>query len=405
MAETQEEYKDRLRKFSDRNHSESATSSSSGKPAKAKMPNSASKISTQQTPEKQKDSISPAKQKSTKMTEFETLKTMIETLTTTVTRLATTVSDLKSEIADIKTSKLMLTGLQEQVTNNKSSLETVAKQTDNDAFQVKLLTAIVIRQEAQIQSLSKEVETFKKQSRAANIVIKNLLENENESELTDRIKIVHNFFKEKMEIQTSIPIRNIYRFGGSNSHALMVVLDNPEDKSIIFANSSKLKGKTNARRQLFFVSSDQTEQEREDRKYMQHLKKENLDYDDDDRLKISLKKGKLFVNNEIFKPEIEAPTARDILTMTDQEVQMVKEAKTYESGTHDKKGSEFFCHFQRVNNTEEIQQGLTKMKIKYGDASLVVSAYRLYAKAPKAPLSKDSSMMVRYQEVELCLRQ
>ena len=392
MAQPQQEYKDRLRKFSDRNKS-SSTPSTTSEVNPAKSGKSSSKGKTTPTPkEKEKigsqhqtppnTSISPSSpQDNTKgeMTEYQTLKTLIENLTTTVT-------ELKSEIAEIKTSKSTTDNQQEQISSNKLAIDNSVKQNEADALQVKLLSAIVIRQDSQIKSLTREVEDLKRQNKVSNIIINNLFEVNEEKTNKDRIKLAQAFFKDKMEIQSDIRIKSAYRFGNANPHSLMVVLENSDDKFIIFAHSSNLKGKTNARRRLYFVNSDQTEQQREDRKYLQQLRKDNAVLDEEDQFKIDLKKGKLFVNNTMIKPEIEPPTARDVLTLNNQELQAVKDVKIYESARQDEGGSEFFCYFQRVKSPDDVQQGLMKVKIKHGDADHVVAAYCL--SSPKGPFNQ-----------------
>ena len=45
--------------------------------------------------------------------------------------------------------------------------------------------------------------------------------------------------------------------------------------------------------------------------------------------------------------------------------------------SHEEGNSEFRCHMQRVKDEAEVQNGLMKMKIKYGDATHIVTAYRL----------------------------
>ena len=92
---------------------------------------------------------------------------------------------------------------------------------------------------------------------------------------------------------------------------------------------------------------------------------------------ISLKKGKLRINNSIVKNKLVPPNVVDILTLTDEELEHVHQVKTYSAGNHEESGSEFMCYFQRVNTVDDVQQGLVKIKIKHGDATHIVTAFRL----------------------------
>ena len=229
----------------------------------------------------------------------------------------------------------------------------------------------------------KEVEMLKRGSKQPNILINNLLEESQEKTSDSRIKLVQAFFKNQMEIKQEIPIKQAFRFGTSNPRTMMVILDNPDDKFDIFSHSANLKGKRNARKKLFQVNSDQTEQEREARKYYLHLQRENKQLQAEDQLKISLKKGRLFVNNTMVNDKIKVPNAMDILTLENDEILEIKDTRTYEAGSHEENDSEFFCYYQRVKSEKDVQQGIAKMKIKHGDASHVVTAYRLAeAKGP-----------------------
>ena len=82
---------------------------------------------------------------------------------------------------------------------------------------------------------------------------------------------------------------------------MCVRLVNHDDKFKILNNSSKLKGKFNARRRLYFIDEDLIDEDREQKKYMLELRKESRDDESDQKLKINIRKGKLFVNNEFVK--------------------------------------------------------------------------------------------------------
>ena len=71
------------------------------------------------------------------------------------------------------------------------------------------------------------------------------------------------------------------------------------------------------------------------------------------------------------------PSAADILTMTEEDLEVVNEAKVYEAKSHKEGDSEFTAYFQRVSNEVNVQNGYTKMKLKFGDATHIAAAYRL----------------------------
>ena len=171
---------------------------------------------------------------------------------------------------------------------------------------------------------------------------------------------------------------------------MMVVLKYSEDKELIFSNVAKLKGKKNARKKLFFVNNDLPEEEKELRHYFRDLKREaEEESTEENKIKVSLRKGKLFVNNERISPRIHTPLAAEVLTLSPEELQELKQVKIYEVVTHEEKSSEFLCYYQRVTTVDEAQQGVAKLKIKHGDATHIVSAYCL--ESPKGPFKQGYS--------------
>ena len=287
------------------------------------------------------------------------------------------------------------------MTNSKSSLELLVreskqelkdlkearKQIETDTIKIKLLTATVIRQDQKLDQMSKEIDALKKQNKKYNIRIDGIIEDpEKEKSLAERKGIVQVFFKEQMEIDQDIPIRDVYRIGKSENRSMFVTLESSEDKAFIFSNVAKLKKKVNARKKLYFVSSDMLEEEKEKRQYFKDLQKENALLEKEEKLDISMRKGRLYANNSIVKQKLVVPSAADILTLSQDEISELKEVKTYEAGVHEESASEFRCYYQRINSIDEVQQGIAKLRIKHGDATHIVSAHRL--ESPKGPFDQ-----------------
>ena len=319
------------------------------------------------------------------------MATDISRLEGLITSLTSTVNSLKQDFTDWKTSKdSSLLKLETDISTEINDRKCLAIKCEENETRIKILSAIVIRQSEQIDDLNSIVAQLQKQNKKSNIIISGLLE-PSEENTQSRLELAKKFFKETMEIEPDIGIRQTFRFGGGNPRALMVVLENPDDKEIIFANVSHLKGKVNARKRLYFVSDDVMEEFREQRKYYQHLQNENAEKEQEDQLKIQLRKGKIAVNNSVVKEKLEFPKPADILTLSMKELEDIHATKTYEVAKHEEANSEFFCHLQRVKTQDDIQKGLMKMKIKYGDATHITTAYKLHgAKGPFKQGFRDS---------------
>ena len=72
----------------------------------------------------------------------------------------------------------------------------------------------------------------------------------------------------------------------------------------------------------------------------------------------------------------------DILTLEDKEIEMLKKVKVYAAGTH----LEFLCYYMKTHDINGVEAGIANLKIKHGDATHVVTAYRF--EGAKAPLKQ-----------------
>ena len=294
-----------------------------------------------------------------------------------ITNLTSAVNGIKNDITELKTSKSEKLSVPEKTcAENTTAVQEAIQVVENESLKVKILTAIVIRQDHRIKVLENEVQAMHGRQRKANIIISGLDDIEVENVENTKTK-VSSFFKDQMCITDDIEVKKIDTLGKGPNKAVVVKLANLNDKSKIFDNVSNLKGKHNARKKLFFVNNDLPEKEREQRNYFQHLIKENKLKDENDRLTIQLKCGKLFVNNDPLRQKVSDLTAQDILTLDTVELEEIHQTKLSDVSQHEEGDSEFFCFVQKVKTEKQVQQGIAKMKIKFGDANHVVTSYRL----------------------------
>ena len=298
-----------------------------------------------------------------------------ENIETLLRKLTELVNGMKTELTDLKSSKSKVTQIEHDQEALLTRANNIQTERESDAFKIKLMTAIIIRQDERINELSSEVEMLKKESRKCNLFLDGLLEKNDESDLSVRIKMVCDFLKDKMNITTAINIKQAYRIRSKNPRTMKIVLNNSDDKQLILSHISNLKGKKNACRKLFFINEDLTNQEHEIKEYYRELQKENQFRDDDSKLQVKIRKGRLLVNNTVIQPQIQMPAVADILMFNDEEYETIKEFRVYESAKHQEKGSEFICCYQHATTTDEVEAGLAKMKIKYGDATHIATVY------------------------------
>ena len=182
-----------------------------------------------------------------------------------------------------------------------------------------------------------------------------------------------------MEFEQAIPLIDVYRKGKAEwkNRAVVARLKYINDKSKIFANASKLQGKTNARKKLFFIRDDLDEQQQEKRSYYRDLLKENKGKEEEERIQLCMTKTGIMANNEVLRPKISPPKVADVLRLPEDELTTIKAVKTCEGKDHLEKGSEFYSFAVKAKNTAEINKAYYKMCIKFADATHISCGFRL----------------------------
>ena len=125
------------------------------------------------------------------------------------------------------------------------------------------------------------------------------------------------------------------------------------------------------------MNDDLDPQQAEERKKFQELVAENKDHDESRKMNVKFIKNRVVVDHVIVKPKISAPTATDVLRLTDQERQEIRTMKIVEMDSHTEGGSDYQSFVQRIRSHNEVQKGLYKLQIKCGDATHISCAYRL----------------------------
>ena len=255
-------------------------------------------------------------------------------------------------------------------------LETSCQEQD---LKVRILTNIIINQEERINNLKAQLVEARKRDIRNNLIISGIVEDiaESPSQCLDKVK---DFFKTQLEISTELKIEQARRIGqnGKIDRPVLVKLSNVTDKSIIFSHVRHLKGKKNASKCLFFVNDDLDPTDAETKKQYRELVKENKEQPDEKKkMNVKFTRNRIVVDDVIVKPKVFAPTASDVLHLTDEERQAIKTVKVLEVGEHSEKNSEYVCYVQKVKTISDVQNGFYKMKIKFGDATHVSCAYHL----------------------------
>lgn len=152
---------------------------------------------------------------------------------------------------------------------------------------------------------------------------------------------------------------------------MVVKLANHDDKTLIFQNTQKLKG-TN-----FFVTEQLPEELAENKKQAMRLKGQNKRLPVEEQLQINVKKDKVFVNNERYKPAVVAPTALTWLKKDENEQKEIKRVQVVRGMTDNSTTSTFISYVARVHSTDEVQKAYYRVFLKEPRATHIVCSYIL----------------------------
>ena len=326
--------------------------------------------STSAKKEKGKMATTPAPSKEKLSTEA-----MFESISLQLTTLQTDVKELKKIQGTVETLKSDSRGYDDRI----KDLEDMV---GSDNLQIKLLTNVVIKQEHEIEILKSIVKSYQRKEIKHNMIFGGLIEHENEN----CVKIVKDFMANEMKIAEHVTILDAYRQGPKKKDKpefvrnIVAKLKNITDKGIIFSHVSNLAGKKNVRKKLFVVTDHLIEEDRETRQLYQELSKENKKKyaeDDEDHLLIKMKKNTIMIEGNPLQRPVDAPKNSEILKLADTEKEMIRQFKTANGKTHSEKGSEFYSHSAKVCSIRDVTRAYLKMRLKYGDATHIMCAYRL----------------------------
>ena len=299
-------------------------------------------------------------------------------------RWLTMFKDLNATLATLQTQVREVQGLKEKVEqfsidwkeNVDNAIETFDNQADQQNFQIKVLINMIINLEEKVQNLDNKFAAANQREKKPNLIVQGIVEKEDETKETLK-EDLKNFFKDEMEIEAEIKVANMFRMGRGGDRPLLVKLKHPNDKAVIYANAGKLKDKENSREKMYFVHDDMMEDQQEIKKLYRDMVKENKDKEEDEKLQIKMRKGKVYVNNNMVKQKVAPPTKAEILRMSEKQYEETRAIKLAQGPEHMEKGSEYFSYAIKVKSEKEVAKAYTKLKIKHADATHVSCAYRL----------------------------
>lgn len=303
-------------------------------------------------------------------------------------RIVSMIENLQKSVDDIKKSARSQTminaghagdmrRIEDKTQENAKDIQDLEKELDEYKFQLKLVRNVVIRQDQQIAVLNKKINDAQQREMFPNLVISGITEAPKENTL----RVFNQFIQKELEIPELIPAHRAYRIGQGKARPMIVELRDPLTyKARIYQNVGKLKYKRNSDGGRYFVADRLPEEYNEDRRRINDLISENKKKPDTEKLTMSAKKGRLLIDDKVYKKAVHPPSSADILKPTDEILKLADEIDLVKGGEESLNFSHFVAYAGAVQDVADVQAAYTKVRRKFSDSSHVVCAYRMPGK-------------------------
>lgn len=256
---------------------------------------------------------------------------------------------------------------------------------------VDILSNVVIRMEEQAKIASQKLLDLQTRSMRKNLIISGLEESRDETP-DQLLETVRQFIAEKLKVQEDVQLKTAHRLNyqdGSECKPVVFKLKDVNQKSLLLSHGPNLRGMTNNKGKHFYLNEQLPDRYAEDRRYAQHWIKQNKSKPVNDQMQMKIYKNKLRINNEPYQKKVSPPSAAEILRLDPAEIQATNKAPTVFGDTDLIQGSEFISYAAKVKTIEEVRVAYRKLRVRYPDASHIVSAFRL--NPPNGPFNQEAS--------------
>ena len=312
------------------------------------------------------------------MSNGDMIKLFMETVTKHKDELKLEIRRGETRIQNLKVSNedhsKKLTILTSQCQDLEKSLSAADSSIKNLTDKVLLLTNITIRQSALISKLQDKNESNDTRTLKNCLIIKGLMETKPENCKA----VVESFFSDKLKLNHPVTIQVAHHISNGKNRPMRVVLQNPQQKGIIYKNVSNLKGVTNEKGKKYQIqdqlpprASERTIRNK-DLMWQNSRKKNTAKH-----LEMTIKNGQLAINNTPSKKLVHPPSPRDVLKATAEDKIRWAKTKTV-TGNVILRGNCYFHGFSLcAGKIETIRDGYYKLREKFADARHIACAYRL----------------------------
>ena len=168
----------------------------------------------------------------------------------------------------------------------------------------------------------------------------------------------------------------MYWKGQGKNKPLIVKFQNSGQKGIIFKHVANLKDKANQESKNYWIADHVPEEMLDDINRPRQIMRANEKLEAA-KLSMEIKKGKLYVNEQMYRKKVHTPRARELLSMKEEDIQGISSKQLADGGTKIESCNRFIAYSATVKNLADVRTTYLHMKRLHGDASHISMAYRL----------------------------
>ena len=285
-------------------------------------------------------------------------------------------SQVHEETKNLRTS---VKNVEDKQVTHETEMSKIQSQLKVCQVQLKEVIGVTIRQDQIIQECKDHIEELTQKVNRCNLMISGLDAYEGES----CVEVVKSFFSSKLGIQQEIAIKEAFRVGKNKTvnRPMIVQLQNPRDKGIIFKNTKKLRGVKNGSNESYFVSDQLSGKKRAERQRVRQLMAVNRGLENTPlHLNMKTECGELMVEGERYVKQLRAPSCREILKAS-REQRMARLDKEVSVSHHKTfNGQVLIGYTASVKTIDEANTTLAKIRGLHTDARHVICACRIPGK-------------------------
>ena len=287
-------------------------------------------------------------------------------------KLDTIQDDMKIIKKDRTMTEEMMAGMQYNIEDNQEAIVSQKTNVEVCMDKVDLLTNIMSKYEQKIVELTDRCNYLEAKTMKSELVILGLKDSRESC-----VTIAKNFFRDVMEMEHAPSINSAYWKGQGKNRPMIIKFTSQSEKSKVFSNVSKLKGKKNDKDRSYQINDHLPEELMEKQKRNRQIVAANKNLQNSDQLNIKINKGRLTVNGELYKKKISMPTVKEIMEIPSELLQVIKEIQVNESKEITESGSRFKMYAASTASIEQVRQKIQHVKRKHSGATHISVAYRL----------------------------